>query len=127
MDGERDCSRKQRPKHEQWIESNVRVLVVRDILTHTPTLSNIGVLGPSFCCDYIYIPDWLTSFTFLFFYPLQNAIPYFLCSFSQFRGWLDRALKEQGASRYGGSFLLRDCPRHDRTNFRGIVKERTIE
>jgi hypothetical protein len=36
MDGERDCSRKQRPKHEQWNESSARVLVVRDILTCRP-------------------------------------------------------------------------------------------
>lgn len=57
MDGERDCSRKQRPKHEQWNESSARVLVVRDILTHMPTLSNIWALRPLFCYAYIYIPD----------------------------------------------------------------------
>lgn len=57
MDGERDCSRKQRPKHEQWNESSARVLVVRDTLTNMPALSNIRTLGPLFCCAYIYIPD----------------------------------------------------------------------
>lgn len=88
MDGERDCSHKQRPRHEQWNESNARVLVVRDILTHTPTLSNIRASGSLFCCAYIYIPDWLTSFIFLFFTPLKTPFHIFFVHFRSFQGGL---------------------------------------